>query len=233
MFGIFKKKQIYSLVYVHGKFFNCTYLNTKQFPEGSLVVVDVRGEKYSGRILENSHQQPEGTKGVQFKEIIKLLEPEDRANVKGWNDVVDDHFASLGKESKMRPDIQKKYDHLNKELDNLIKTKNDRDKEKVMAIVRYLKGEIKFKKELGEIVERSIADDCNSIRNEIKEYLTSKEQQIIDDKINRCDSRMMMFHCLYERIDAKSRTIKEPNEYQSKYREKIIEDAIQTLLNRK
>lgn len=232
MFGFTKKQQLFSLVFVHGKFIQCTYLNPKNYKEGSFVVVDVKGQRYTGRILENSTTKPEGTEGIQFKEIIKQLEPEDREIVIGWNDVIEDYFNSIGKKSKMRSDIQDKYDKLIFDLDEYTKNKNERDKQRVLAIVDYLKGNIKFKKDLLEKVEASSVDLFYSRRNEIKEFLTSEELNTINDKIALCDSRALVFHYILERIDAKTRTIKEPSEFQVAHRDKRIEHAILTLVSR-
>ncbi len=232
MFGFSKKQQLFSRVFVHGKFINCTYLNPHNYKEGSFVVVDVKGQRYTGRILENSTTKPEGTEGIQFKEIIKQLEPEDREKVMGWNDVIEDYFNSIGKKTKMRSDIQDKYDKLLLDLDEYTKTKNERDKQKVLAIVDYLKGNIKLKKDLGEKIEASSVDLFYSRRNEIEEFLTKEEQKAIDDKIAICDSRALVFHYIFERIDAKTRTIKEPSEFQTAHRDKRIEEAISILVNR-
>lgn len=132
----------------------------------------------------------------------------------------------------MEQDIKEKYNQLLMDLDNLIKTKNERDRKKVFAIVQYLKGNIKTKMELEGIVDDTIRYDLKSKEKEIRAYLKKEEIQVIDEKIEQCDSRSFMFHYLLERIDAKTRTIKEPNDYQAQYRDKRIEDAIQILLNR-
>ena len=232
MFGFKSKKQIYSLVYVYGLWFNCSYLNPQNYPEGSFVVVDIKGTKHGGRILENTTERPANTEGVQFKEITRLLEPEDRAAGIKWFAVFDKYYLSIGKTAKMRPDIQKKYDCLIADLDNAIKKKNERDKEKVTAIVQYLKGEIKLKKDLGAIVDHSDSNTFFAKESEISNYLTDEERELIRDKIHLCDSRYQILHCIYERIDAKSRTIKEPNEDQAKYQDKKIEEAILTLVKR-
>lgn len=93
LFGKLKKKEapVFADVYVYGRFSTCTYsCSAGEYRDGELVVVDVMGKLYPGRIVGLYPDPPKDVpKSVKFKPVEKALRLKDKKTLVYWSDKVE------------------------------------------------------------------------------------------------------------------------------------------------
>lgn len=82
--------QLYALVYVYsGNYNKATYICGPEYHEKQIVIVDLKGKHYAGRILELDYERPEDIPAnVVFKPIIKPFTWKDKKAMDFWNNRV-------------------------------------------------------------------------------------------------------------------------------------------------
>jgi len=88
------KQQIrYTLVYPYGFWSKCWYVSDMSFNDGDLVIVDIKGDKYPGRIVEITYTRPkELPPDVNLKRVERHLKASDKHWMKYWSEQLDGFF---------------------------------------------------------------------------------------------------------------------------------------------
>ena len=83
----------FARVYPYGFWSVCTYTCDASYEDGELVVVDIKGQLYPGRIVELTNRWPEDIpRNIQLKPIIRRLKASDKGKLAYWSEQLDGFF---------------------------------------------------------------------------------------------------------------------------------------------
>ena len=90
----FTRGTLYAAVYPYGFWSVCTYTCDATYDEGDLVVVDIKGKQYPGRIVNLSSTWPEEVpRNVTLKPVLRRLKATDKGRLEYWSDKIDEFFT--------------------------------------------------------------------------------------------------------------------------------------------
>lgn len=81
---------MYALVFIYnGDYSKATYICDPDYQDGQIVIVDYKGDKYAGRILDLDDERPDDIpKNVKFKPILKRFRWSDKNSLAYWSERV-------------------------------------------------------------------------------------------------------------------------------------------------
>jgi hypothetical protein len=91
---------MYALVFIYnGDYSKATYICDPDYRDGQIVIVDYKGSKYAGRILDLDDERPDDIpKNVKFKPILKRFRWSDKKSLAYWSErvqeVIEDEIGS-------------------------------------------------------------------------------------------------------------------------------------------
>lgn len=81
---------MYALVFIYnGDYSKATYICDPDYRDGQIVIVDYKGSRYAGRILDLDDERPDDIpKNVKFKPILKRFRWSDKKSLAYWSERV-------------------------------------------------------------------------------------------------------------------------------------------------
>lgn len=81
---------MYALVFIYnGDYSKATYICDPDYQDGQIVIVDYKGSRYAGRILDLDDEMPDDIpKNVKFKPILKRFRWSDKNSLAYWSERV-------------------------------------------------------------------------------------------------------------------------------------------------
>lgn len=81
---------MYALVFIYnGDYSKATYICDPDYQDGQIVIVDYKGSRYAGRILDLDDERPDNIpKNVKFKPILKRFRWSDKKSLAYWSERV-------------------------------------------------------------------------------------------------------------------------------------------------
>lgn len=81
---------MYALVFIYnGDYSKATYICDPNYKDGQIVIVNYKGSRYAGRILDLDDERPDDIpKNVKFKPILKRFRWSDKNSLAYWSERV-------------------------------------------------------------------------------------------------------------------------------------------------